>query len=366
MKIALLGDIALFGRYCVNNKSDVLDALSGLKNALSEFDLIVANLEAPLTSNKKRAGSKSAYIRSEINNIEVLKYLGVNAVSLANNHIFDFGLKGLQETLMTLKENNIDYYGVDSKSLNLNIRGEKIALHGYCSYITDPSYASYKDRFSSNDGLNLLEYDDVLSSLKKADEEGYFNIISAHSGIENVSIPSVEDIMFARKLANEFNYVYHGHHPHVIQGLEKHNNSLISYSQGNCLFDDIYDHRTGSLLVEQAFINACSFILSIDIKNKKLSAFKEIPFSLYKGDFVLNCIEAKKVIAERSELLKLDFSELQNLRTSEIKNMKTKRSARRDFKWFKSRLRPSTFFRIFNNKLNAYFYSYKYKNYIKK
>ena len=366
MKIALLGDIALFGRYCVNNENDVLDALSGLKNALSEFDFIVANLEAPLTSNTKRAGSKSAYIRSEIKNVEVLKYLGVNAVSLANNHIFDFGLKGLQDTLQILKENNIDYYGVNSNSLNLNIQGEKIALHGYCSYITDPSYASYKDRFSSSDGLNLLEYDDVISSLKKADEEGYFNIISAHSGIENVSMPSVEDIIFARKLANEFNYVYHGHHPHVIQGIEKYNNSLISYSQGNCLFDDIYDHRTGSLLVEQAFINSCSFILSVDIKNKKLTTFEEIPFSLYKGDFILNCTKARKIIAERSELLNLDFNELQSLRVSEIKNMKAKRSARRDFKWFKSRLRVSTFLRIFNNKLNAYLYSYRYKNYIKK
>lgn len=70
----MLGDIALFGKYCVNNDFDVTSALSELKDILSDFDFIVANLEAPLTSYKKRVGSKSAYIRSEVNNVEILKY----------------------------------------------------------------------------------------------------------------------------------------------------------------------------------------------------------------------------------------------------------------------------------------------------
>lgn len=364
MKIAFLGDIALFNKYCITNNFDYTTTLLALKNALSDFDFVVANLEAPLTNYKKRAGSKSAYIRSEVNNVEILKYLGVDAVSLANNHIYDFGIEGLKETISILEEHKVEFFGVDAKCLRLKVKGEKIAIHGYCSYITDPSYATIKDRVSKGAGLNLLEYDDVFSSLKESDTAGYFNILSTHSGIENISIPSIEDIKFARKLTAEFDYIYYGHHPHVIQGVEKFRNSLISYSQGNCIFDDVYDHRNGNVLVKQSFLNSCSFILSVEIENKAISQFEKIPFSFYEGDFVLNCEKSSQILEERSNLLKLNFDDLIDLRKVEVLNMKARRSSKRNLSWFVSRLRLSTLFRILNNKVNSYFYSYKYKKFI--
>lgn len=364
MKVAFVGDIAFFGKYCVNNGFDVKTALSELKNVLSKFDFIVANLEAPLTSCNVKTGAKSVYIKSDINNVQVLKYLGVGAVSLANNHIYDFGLKGLEETISVLNKNNIDFYGTDGKSLKIEIKDEKIALHGFCSYITNPSFCSYKDRISKNDGLNLLELKEVISSMEEAGEEGYFNILSAHSGLENVSIPSLDDIAFARELAERFNYLYHGHHPHVIQGLEKHNKSVLAYSQGNCIFDDIYDHRTGNKLVEQSFINSCSFILSVNIIKNNIMNYSTIPFSFHKEKFTLHCHEAKKILEERSLLLNLSDAEKTSLRKSDLKQANISLAERRNLKWFISRLRVSTVFRLLNNKINIYLYKKKYKTLI--
>ena len=56
-------------------------------------------------------------------------------------------------------------------------------------------------------------------------------------------MPSSDDVKFARHLANQFNYVYYGHHPHVIQGFERVNKSTIFYSLGNFIFDDVYTSK---------------------------------------------------------------------------------------------------------------------------
>lgn len=365
MKIALLGDIALFGNNCLSQNPQLLVKLTALKNILAEHDYVVANLETPLTNSSKMSGSKSAYINSKVQNVEVLKYLGINAVSLANNHTYDFGKVGETDTKKILESNYIEWFGIDDKSLNIDILNQKIALHGYCSFNTNPSYAGFSDIFTKS-GLNLLEYEAVHNRMKKSDNEGYINILSSHSGIENVSVPSTDDINFARNLANEFNYIYHGHHPHVIQGIESYNSSVIAYSQGNCIFDDVYDHRTGSLLVEQSFLNSCSFILSVIIDDNEIKKSTIIPFSFYKGVFILNCDRAKAIINERSEALKLNQSDNEFLRKKEISGISDKWAQRRDLKWFVSRLRLSTIFRICNNKVNSTLYVKRYKNLIKR
>ena len=364
MKIALLGDIALFGNNCLLQNPLLLDKLTELKSILNEHDYVVANLEAPLTECSKMNGSKSVYINSHSKNIEVLKYLGINSVSLANNHTYDFGSDGILDTKSLLESNCIDWFGIDGKLLKINTPKQKVAIHGYCSYNTNPSYCSFNDLTNNSKGLNLLEYNIVYNKMMELDLDGYFNIISSHSGVENVSLPSIDDIAFARGLSASFNYVYHGHHPHVIQGIEKHNQSVIAYSQGNCIFDDIYDHRTGNILVEQSFVNSCSYILSVNIIDNKIDSYSTIPFSFYKGRLIINCDGARKILEERSELLNLSDAKNLSLRKNDINKISHNWSSRRNLSWFLSRLRLSTLFRLINNKVNSYLYMKKFKNLI--
>ena len=360
MKLALLGDIALFGNNCIKNNNGLKNTLNALKSELRDFDYIIANLEAPLTNSSSIHGSKSVYINSDPLNVEILKFLGINAVALSNNHIYDFGYNGVLETIRTLESAGIEWFGLDGKFLKLNILGQKLAVHGYCSYNTNPSYNRISDLVSKN-GLNLLHFENVTKQMTALHNDGYFNVLSVHSGIENVSVPSIEDILFAKNLASKFDYIYHGHHPHVIQGLEKYNGSILSFSQGNCIFDDIYDHRTGNKLVEQSFVNSCSYILTTKIVNNRVESFSTVPFSFYNGSFILNCNESKKMLKERSNLLGLREVENNNLRRSQIKKINLQRSSKRDLRWFFSRLRFSTLKRMFNNQINSYLYNKNYK-----
>lgn len=363
--IAFLGDIALFGKNCILNNPDLKRKVLDLKIFLSSFDYVVANLEAPITKHSEFQGAKSVYIKSALENIEILKYLGVNAVSLANNHSYDYGYNGIEDTKKVLTDNNIDWFGIDGKYLKLNIKHQKVALHGYCSHNTNPSYGKVIDRFSKS-GLNLLEYNEVVDVMHALDNEGYFNILSSHSGIENVSVPSCEDIKFSRLLAESMDYIYYGHHPHVIQGVEKHQDSVIAYSLGNCIFDDIYDHRTNNLLVKKSPDNSNSFVLSATIVDNKISSFSTTPFSFKDEVLIFNCKKSLEIIKERSDLLKLSDKEIIKLRNKELAINFTGLSSRRDLSWFFARLNISTLVRLFNNKVNAFLYKKKYKSFLNK
>lgn len=77
------------------------------------------------------------HLRSDIENGTILKELGINAVSLANNHVYDFGRKGVEETISELDRLNILWYGIDGKTVYTEVCGQKIALSGFCCYSTN-------------------------------------------------------------------------------------------------------------------------------------------------------------------------------------------------------------------------------------
>ncbi|MEQ3499761.1 CapA family protein [Tenacibaculum sp. SSH1-16] len=349
MKIAFLGDVALFGRFDIVNNPEVFEYFSELKNTLNNVDYIVANLEAPFLNDGKKMGSKSAYLAAKKSNIEILKFLGINAVSLANNHVFDYGLEGCQSTIELLEENNIEWFGCAGKDLLID-NNEKLVFHGYCSYDTN-LLGARKDNLPQ--GVNILDVDDVKNKMKEYQEKGYFNFISVHSGIEHVNIPSLESIQFAHALSELMPYVYYGHHPHVMQGVENINDSVIAYSLGNFCFDDVIDDRTGQKLVELNEDNKSSLILTVELHEGKLVNSEKI--GLYQGEdrYEVHSIKSEQLLENYSDYLKLTNDELLKKRHEQISELYAKRNAVRNFKWLLSRLNFETIQRRYELVRNA-------------
>ncbi|KJF91577.1 hypothetical protein UB42_01845 [Photobacterium leiognathi] len=299
MKIAFVGDIALFGKFDLNKNKDIKNYFSDIKPILDSCDICVGNLEAPFINKSKKHGNKSAYISSSFENINILKHLNINTVCLSNNHIFDFGPNGLNETITLLEENNIDWFGVKGKDfINEEL---KLAFHGYCSYNTNPLGLDKKN------GVNALKYSLVENKFKFYSSQGYLNILSVHSGIEHVNLCSVDDIKFARKLADINNYVYYGHHPHVLQGVEKFKNSVLAYSLGNFCFDDLYDERTSNLLIKQSDNNKSSIILILEYDGNNIT-MKYIPIFQGEEKMLINSSVANDIYNKANEYLKLPLS----------------------------------------------------------
>ncbi|MDN7136781.1 CapA family protein [Pseudidiomarina sp. 1ASP75-14] len=360
MKIAMLGDIALFGRYCKNKNSNIEQQLKVVREYLSGHDVIVGNLETPFADKEKPAGSKSAHVKSHPSNIELLKYLGVTHVTLANNHIGDFGVEAYKQTIRLLDEAGISWFGTEGMQIRIESDGEKIALLGYCSYNTNPS----RIWLNSHQALNLLEVDEVVEAMRESTESGYLPILAVHSGQEHVHTPSSHDVAFARGLAEQFDYIYYGHHPHVVQGAELVRNSPIFYSLGNFIFDDVYTPRDLSKpLITLSEANKTGIIASVEIKEGNIINWMCVPTYLAEKEMLVGDQVFDFNMSPYSNALKKAGSKDYDVeRTNKINEYIDSRRNMRNFKWYIKRLNFNSLGIMFAARRNAKNYRIKFVN----
>lgn len=354
MKIALLGDTAFYGKYSVKNKI-VYDYFSDVAAKLKGYDYVICNLETPFCSSDcEPFGSKSAYIHSEEDNVKLLSFLNINVVSLANNHMYDFGFKGYENTKRILSENQIEYFGIENKQIKIEKDGSKIALSGYCCYSTNGvGYFDPKKKV----GVNVLDAFQVEKIMIENDNNGYLNIVSIHAGQEHVNYPNFDHVEMARKFSRKVPYIYYGHHPHVIQGIEEINDSLIAYSLGNFCFDDVYTKKSKEPLIKQSENNKKSIIIGLEIIQNKLVNYEIIP--LYAGERKLEIKSNNDEIEEINEYsssLKLNKDSYKRLRNILIAKYINERKSKRDLNWYLKRLNMTSIGIILKAKQNRLLY----------
>lgn len=351
MKIALLGDIAFFGKHSItNDKKAVLEYFKEAAEFLSKFDIVVGNLETPLFDGGKPYGHKSAHIKADPANVELLKYLNISVVNLANNHIFDYGIEGYRSTLSILEKNGIEYFGIENKQHFVTNGENKIAFSGFCCYSTNAlGYYDSKKGY----GVNVLNGFDVEKTLVKNNNEGFFNIASFHWGQEHVNYPNYDHVLLARKLAKRVPYVLYGHHPHVLQGIEEYSGSLLAYSLGNFCFDDVYTAKSKEPLIKQNENNNSSMILVLSVEDNVLIDYETI--ALYADNFDLRINRNPEItqrVGEYSLFLKEEEREYRRFREAELNEYLTERKKKRDLLWYIKRLSFRSVSLIANTKKN--------------
>lgn len=361
MKIALLGDMALYGKFSLENKN-IYYYFSDISSKLMEYDYVVANLETPLCDELEKFGHKSAYIKSETKNVELLKYLNIGIVNLANNHIFDYGMKGYESTKQILERHGIEYFGIENKQLMINKKNCNIALSGFCCYSTNGlGYYNKKNGI----GVNILDAFNTEKILKENHDAGYLNITSIHAGQEHINYPNHDHVLMARAFADKVPYVFYGHHPHVMQGIEDYNRSIIAYSLGNFCFDDVYSDKSSQPLIKQSENNKKSFILSIEIELDKVISYETIP--LYAGDDKMIVGEDKTIIADLhkySDFLESEKSLYNDYRNALLYQYLSNRKSKRDLKWYLKRLNLNSAIMILNALRNRKKYNKNVEKYI--
>lgn len=359
MKIALLGDIAMFGTYSLaENSALVVDktTLGGVIKYLSDFDLVVGNLESPFSYTKKVHGAKSAYLCSDLCNVEILKMLNVGIVNLANNHIFDYGDEGYETTIKVLEQYGIQHFGTDGKQVAFKSGDNNIMFSGFCCYSTNPLRLAKKQ---GGKGINKYNVRDVEQMIKKNDENGFLNIVAVHAGTEHVNFPSLDHVRAARRLAETCPYIYYGHHPHVIQGVEEYEGSLIAHSLGNFCFDDTYTETSGDkplvVLTEQ---NRTGMILEVTIEANKVVDWKETPIYIGKDGHITILEDANFLKAYNDGLVHCEDNpqEYDANRQKVINARIAERKAMRNFTWVVKRIRPRFVRLIFDMRENAKLY----------
>ena len=353
MRLFLLGDIALFGQCSMTDNPDWKTYFRELSEYLKTADYVVGNLETPFSLLKKPNGAKSAYLCSDVVNVEILRYLHINAVNLANNHMFDYGVEGYETTKKVLDEHMVEYFGGEGKDLLIDFEDSKLAFSGFCCYSTNPlgvvRYGKY--------GINELNYQVVHDHMKKYHDAGYLNIVSVHTGVEHVNFPDLTTISSARKLAEEIDYIFYGHHPHVSQGLEKIAGSLIAYSLGNLCFDDIYSSESTCPQVTLSENNRSSFILKIEIEANQIVSYDIEPIYIGKEKIVIGRGTTKDILTGYTNpLTTLEPETYSEMRLKLIDEYYSNRKSSRNLQWFLRRLR----FRYIKLAVDMFINKYKY------
>lgn len=210
-----------------------------LASIVHSADISIANFEAPIKIDGMKPIKKAGpHLYQHEQSISCLKNAGFNFVSLANNHIYDYGYDALAATIKMLEENNIDYVGgglnyKDAYSYRIvNKNGISIALLAACEnefgcLYEDLPRGGYAWLFNS-------KLEDKIIYLKS---KVNYIVLIAHAGVENIAFPIKEWRQRYKRLCELGVDVIIGHHPHVPQGWEYHDRSLIFYSLGNFYFN---------------------------------------------------------------------------------------------------------------------------------
>jgi poly-gamma-glutamate synthesis protein (capsule biosynthesis protein) len=238
---------------------------------LARAEVVFANLECPVTDQNGETQSPKSNVVfcAPPGAAATLRRAGVTVVSTANNHAFDYGLKGLQETIKFLNQDSMQFIGtVMSAGEEFRpaiIERDRIKF-GILAYTQTVNFhKSWKGLISVFDSARALREIHALKS------QVDFVIVSYHGGDEYKDLPG-ESADREMKLLAEFgaDFVF-GHHPHVPNGIEVYNGCWIFHSLGNAVFNQ-----------PQRFWTQRSFaaLLKFEKRNgqKKISSIELIPF----------------------------------------------------------------------------------------
>lgn len=230
----------------IKKQDDINYPFLKIKNYLQSADLVFGNLETPITQGPEIADFQLIF-RSNPGTEQALKQAGFSILSLANNHTLNFGEKGLKNTFNFLKNAGIEYVGAGQNDqeayqpVYIEKKGIKFAFLAYND--TDVIPANY-EASANRAGTAFMRIDKMVEAVKKAKQNADFIIVSMHAGIEYTKKPNDSQINFSHQAIDAGADLVIGHHPHVVQTLEKYKNKYIFYSLGNFIFDQPQSEAT--------------------------------------------------------------------------------------------------------------------------
>jgi len=236
MKLFACGDIV----NCQNR--DGLICSPKLERIIETSDYAVCNFEAPIEGFGLPQEKKGQHLSQQKETIKGLKQHGFDLLLLANNHMLDFGAEGLRATAQEANINGLDYIGAGENTtaaykpqikhfgdVKIGIINAGEAQFGVLDFFERQKTAGYA-------WINHHIIDKTVTTLKNK-QQCDFVLIFSHAGLENYSIPQKEWRIRYKYLCDLGADVVVGTHPHIPQGYEQYNNSLIFYSLGNFYFD---------------------------------------------------------------------------------------------------------------------------------
>jgi len=205
-----------------------------IRNQLKKYDLVFGNLETPIAKTGIPVRNKPYVFSLDPRYKNVFKNIRLNAVFLANNHILDYGVEGMRETIRHLKSMGIRYSGAGE---NISAARRPVAFHVgtseilVFSYCRRPPVNFFAGKETPGTAPLYLKY--IREDIARYRHRNAVIIISLHWGIEQTSRPQKYQRGLARLIIDAGAHAVIGHHPHWPQGVEVYKKRPVIYSLGN-------------------------------------------------------------------------------------------------------------------------------------
>ena len=243
-EISLLfgGDVYLSSH--VLNAYDTAGGISGVvdeefRQIIQESDYFMVNQEFPFSSRGTAAEDKQFTFRLPPERVRILQDMGVDMVTLANNHSMDYGAEALLDSCQTLDEAGIRHIGAgadmkEARGLEtVEIKGKTIGFLGASRVIPVYEWTAGPD----TPGLAITYNPSMLiEDIAAAKQICDYVVVYVHWGKEKSEIPEEYQKTMGRQYIEAGADVVIGSHPHVLQGIEYYQGKPIVYSLGNFVF----------------------------------------------------------------------------------------------------------------------------------
>lgn len=255
VRLLAVGDL-MFSRSVaakLKEKGDNYYPFDELGDTLASGDITFGNLETALTPGRAIKSGEMVF-RSDPEIASVLSDTGFDVVSLANNHSMNFGNKGLEDTLHYLEEANIVAVGggLNDETVRepkvIERNGLRLAFLAYVDgRFTPMSYEAKEKR----PGVAMAHVEDVKRDVGRAKTMADLVVVSFHWGQEYQPKSDAIQKRLAHAAIEAGATLIIGHHPHVVQEVEKYKDGLIIYSLGNFVFDQMWSQDTRRGLIAE-------------------------------------------------------------------------------------------------------------------
>ncbi|MGV3763836.1 CapA family protein [Parapedobacter sp.] len=236
MKIAFTGDLFLGGELDGKvNKESVPQKL------FSQFNCVVSNLESPLAEEHLIPAEKGVLFANPKSGIN-LRNWGITTVSLANNHLQDKGQEGIKQTIETLNNYEVSFFGGGRnirEAKRPHYLTENLCIIGYCQFDA-PTLTIIEKADNDKGGVNPLSRNNIINDLNNLPDT-HRAILHFHWGQEHLWFPQPDIIKMGMEILKHPKVVLIiGMHPHRIQGFIKDSKKKCFFCLGNFLFPNFF------------------------------------------------------------------------------------------------------------------------------
>ncbi len=226
-----------------------------LEGFLNNADLTFGNLESPiLYGNYVPVNSFSFDAHPET--AKSMAKAGFDVLSMANNHAGNMGQAGFLKSFEKINENGMYYTGAAKKRSDLDQQGvitevEGIKI-GWLAYAYGPSHYGTDGDYP---GMALMDIEKMKKDVERLKKETNHVFVSMHAGTEYTENISGQQRDFAQAAIDQGASMVIGHHPHVVQRVERYNDGFIMFSLGNFIFDQMWSQNTRRGLATKIYLD---------------------------------------------------------------------------------------------------------------